>query len=400
MINTLVNICTQQYAVIWNLLGIIVNIIKIGIPILLIIFGMIDFAKTMITKDESEQKKASKLLFKRFLYAVGVFSVVWIVTLTLSIISGAFGEDDMEYDEASWKECWALIVGRRTNSEESKPASVPTEPDSIPKSEPTPAATEPDPIPKSEPTPAATEPEINEYIPNQSVLEAQKEIESYIKSKSYSISVGYYNLKNGYVYKYNKNKVYYGASTIKILDGLYYYTHQDKLNDTVRERLVKAITYSENNPHLLNIDDIGLDEYRKYGLSLGVEKEIMDTVGTDTGVGSFGNTNVDTQLTYLIKLYNVINSVRNGEELKSYFINNKVNCLKFAGIPNDVMHKYGYKGNYFHDVGIVLDNDNPYVVIILTEGAQVDANCVNIKVGNKCSITELSEKIYKMNKKI
>ena len=29
------------------------------------------------------------------------------------------------------------------------------------------------------------------------------------------------------------------------------------------------------------------------------------------------------------------------------------------------MHKYGYYGQYYHDVGIVLDNE-PYIIVILT----------------------------------
>ena len=97
-----VDICTEDYAPIWNLIGLVVNIIKIGIPILLIIFGMIDMAKAVISGKEDEQKKAAKAFGKRFIYAVAVFATVWIVTLN----------DDYQYNEASWKRCWALINGK------------------------------------------------------------------------------------------------------------------------------------------------------------------------------------------------------------------------------------------------------------------------------------------------
>ena len=43
---------------------------------------------------------------------------------------------------------------------------------------------------------------------------------------------------------------------------------------------------------------------------------------------------------------------------------NDGNYLVFDNI--EVMHKYGYQGCYYHDVGIVLDEE-PYIIVILTE---------------------------------
>ena len=108
-----VDICTSDYAPVWNLVGLVVNIIKIGVPIVLIIFGMIDLTKAVIANKEDEVKKATKLLGKRFLYAVGVFATVWTVTLVLDLAAGVFEneKDTYKYDEASWKRCWALING-------------------------------------------------------------------------------------------------------------------------------------------------------------------------------------------------------------------------------------------------------------------------------------------------
>ena len=105
-----VDICTEEYAPVWNIVGIVINVIMIGIPILLIVLAMIDFAKAVIANKEDEQKKATKLLGKRFLYAIGVFASVWIVTTVLSIVSGLFSkQDDFQYDESAWKRCWSLI---------------------------------------------------------------------------------------------------------------------------------------------------------------------------------------------------------------------------------------------------------------------------------------------------
>ena len=74
---------------------------------------MIDLGKAVIASKEDEVKKATKLLGKRFLYAVGVFASVWIVTLVLDIAADTIGKgnNDYKYDEASWKRCWALING-------------------------------------------------------------------------------------------------------------------------------------------------------------------------------------------------------------------------------------------------------------------------------------------------
>ncbi len=108
-----VDICTNEYAPVWNIVGFVVNVIRIGIPIVLILFGMIDLTKAVIANKEDEVKKATKLLGKRFLYAVGVFASVWIVTFVLDLAAGTIGKNnsDYKYDESSWKKCWALING-------------------------------------------------------------------------------------------------------------------------------------------------------------------------------------------------------------------------------------------------------------------------------------------------
>ena len=102
-----------------------------------------------------------------------------------------------------------------------------------------------------------------------SVESIKKDIESYIKNKNYDISIGYYNINTRYSYIYN-DKIYYGASTIKTLDALYYYNHPSKLDDAAKDRIKAAITVSSNDAHIANVNDIGLDEYRKYGEELGV----------------------------------------------------------------------------------------------------------------------------------
>lgn len=99
---------------IWNLVGIIINVIMIGVPLLLIIYGMVDLGKAVIASKEDEVKKATKLLGKRFLYAVGVFAVVWIVSFVLGTISDVAEGTDFDYKESDWKQCWQCNIRKTT----------------------------------------------------------------------------------------------------------------------------------------------------------------------------------------------------------------------------------------------------------------------------------------------
>lgn len=64
-----------------------VNIIKIGVPILLIIFGMMDLGKAVMSNDEKEMKAAQSKFIKRCLYAVLVFFIVAIVQFIVGILA-------------------------------------------------------------------------------------------------------------------------------------------------------------------------------------------------------------------------------------------------------------------------------------------------------------------------
>ena len=101
-----------------RLVGYLVHAIWIGIPILLIIFGMIDLGKAVIASKEDEVKKATKAFGKRFIYAVGVFAVVWIVTTVFSLVAGLGIKDVNEATVSSWQGCWACIKanGNESNS--------------------------------------------------------------------------------------------------------------------------------------------------------------------------------------------------------------------------------------------------------------------------------------------
>lgn len=76
-----------QTANIWYLLGHIVNIIKIVIPLILIILGMVDLGKAVVSSDDKAISKSVSALIKRFIAAVIVFFVPTIVSALFSAIS-------------------------------------------------------------------------------------------------------------------------------------------------------------------------------------------------------------------------------------------------------------------------------------------------------------------------
>lgn len=77
------------------LLKSVVNLLQWGIPIVLILMGMIDLGKAVISSKEDEMKKAQSTLIKRVIYAVAVFLVVTIVSFAMGLVGGN-----------DWKDCW------------------------------------------------------------------------------------------------------------------------------------------------------------------------------------------------------------------------------------------------------------------------------------------------------
>ena len=63
----------------------IVNMVRIMIPILLIVFGIIDFGKAIFVSDENEMKKSQSKFIRRLIIAVGFFMVPSILSLVLNI---------------------------------------------------------------------------------------------------------------------------------------------------------------------------------------------------------------------------------------------------------------------------------------------------------------------------
>lgn len=73
----------------------VVQLIQFTIPIILIVWGIIDVAKAIAAGKEDDIKKWQKTLVQRVIAAVAIFLIPFLV----SIIMGLIGSTE-------WKECW------------------------------------------------------------------------------------------------------------------------------------------------------------------------------------------------------------------------------------------------------------------------------------------------------
>lgn len=72
--------CPENLGIV-SLLNKFYSLIKIAVPISLVIFGMIDFAKAVFASDESKMKKAQSAFIRRLIGAVSVFLIMALLTL-------------------------------------------------------------------------------------------------------------------------------------------------------------------------------------------------------------------------------------------------------------------------------------------------------------------------------
>lgn len=218
------------------------------------------------------------------------------------------------------------------------------------------------------------------------VEKKENAILSYIRQNNLSVSVYYRDINTGYEFKYNEDKAYYGCSLIKLVDTLYML---DKINsgeitfDTkipylktyymkdnpcmekypagedieVSKVLECALTVSDNIAHRIMINYIGFNALQSYGRKLGA-KNILN------GGDSYGMQSASDMNIYLTKLYQDFKEYpESGKVIKEWMNNSYWNHLSFDN--TEMIHKYGYYGDNYHDVGIYF-LEHPYQISILT----------------------------------
>ncbi len=93
--------CEAIPAGVANVVSLIVKGVQVVVPILLIIWGMLDFAKAVIGSDEDKIKAAQKVFIKRLIAAVIVFLVVTIVKLVVNLVGQINGES-VDQTDSIW----------------------------------------------------------------------------------------------------------------------------------------------------------------------------------------------------------------------------------------------------------------------------------------------------------
>ncbi len=87
--------CMGMPTVLIDLLGIVIQVIKIVIPIVLVLFGMLDLGKAVFEQKEEDITKAQKMFVKRLVAAILVFLVVVIVQFVIGVIANATGDSEV-----------------------------------------------------------------------------------------------------------------------------------------------------------------------------------------------------------------------------------------------------------------------------------------------------------------
>ena len=88
-----------------TLVGYVVTIIKIVIPLLLIIFGMLDVGKSVIASKPDEVSKSLKSFAMRCIAAILIFFIPSIVGVLLDAVY-----QTGETDASGWRCCWEYVI--------------------------------------------------------------------------------------------------------------------------------------------------------------------------------------------------------------------------------------------------------------------------------------------------
>lgn len=72
----------------FSVLNTLYTILMIAVPLLLIIFGIIDLAKAIMSGDEKKTKEAQGMLMKKLIVLVIVFLIYMLIKVVLNIVIG------------------------------------------------------------------------------------------------------------------------------------------------------------------------------------------------------------------------------------------------------------------------------------------------------------------------
>lgn len=104
---------------------ILIEIIMFIVPIGLIIMGLIDFSKSVVTNDENARKKNLNLFIKRVIFAVLLFAMPWIVRTFMHLLSTTGLDSDFVtcYENANSEKIKELDEISKAEEEKEKDSS-------------------------------------------------------------------------------------------------------------------------------------------------------------------------------------------------------------------------------------------------------------------------------------
>lgn len=98
-------VCSGDMLDIWQVIGWILFVFKIVIPIIIIVFGMIDLGKAVVASKDDEIKKALKSLMMRAIAGIVVFFIPTLVGLIFSIVGGFQDDEQVQQAYENCRDC-------------------------------------------------------------------------------------------------------------------------------------------------------------------------------------------------------------------------------------------------------------------------------------------------------
>lgn len=92
----------EETANIWKMFGEVLNIIRIVIPIIIIVLGMLDLGKIVLSGDSKAMKESQKMFIKRLIYGVAIFFLGTVVKLVFELVDNNIAEGEN-------KACWTCM---------------------------------------------------------------------------------------------------------------------------------------------------------------------------------------------------------------------------------------------------------------------------------------------------
>ena len=97
------SICTSL-SPIWQIIGWVLWVFKIVIPIVIIVFGMIDLGKAVVASKDDEIKKSVKSLVMRAIAGIVIFFIPTLVGAIFSLV-GEFGSEEYQDEYGVCSDC-------------------------------------------------------------------------------------------------------------------------------------------------------------------------------------------------------------------------------------------------------------------------------------------------------